>query len=251
MNCIATTSLIVLATASVSQAAIGPVTSFGTLQSEDFNGLANTGTPNLSTIPLEFIVVETGTAANTTYSAGTGSGATGDTISYGAASSTERALGQLQSGTLASTPGLKITNSVSGGTLQSLFVSYRGEQWRLGATGRTDKYDFQYSLNATSPTTGTWVDVDALDFTAPVTTGSTGALDGNVNAVALSSTITGLSIANGSSFWLRWLDLNPTGADDGLAIDDVSVRAAGVVPEPTTLAALAGIGLIALRRRKA
>ena len=42
--------------------------------------------------------------------------------------------------------------------------------------------DFQYSLNATSLTTGNWIDVNALDFTAPVTTAVTGALDGNLGA---------------------------------------------------------------------
>ena len=251
MNCIATASLVVLLTASASQAAIGPISSFGTLYSEDFNSLASTGTGTLASIPAAFVATEAGTSTNTTYTAGTGSLATGDTYSFGATSNTERALGQLRSGTLDTTIGVQVTNSVTGGTLQTLAVGYRGEQWRVGALSRVDKFDFQYSLDATSPTTGSWTDFDTLDFTAPVTT-PTGAVDGNTaGLVSLSGTITGLSLTTGQTMWLRWLDLNATGADDGLAIDDVSVRATGVVPEPTTLAALAGIGLLALRRRSA
>ncbi len=32
-----------------------------------------------------------------------------------------------------------------------------------------------------------------------------------------------MSIANGQSFWLRWVDADIPGADDGLAIDDFSL----------------------------
>ena len=51
--------------------------------------------------------------------------------------------------------------------MTSLAIAYTGEQWRLGATGRTDRIDFQYSLDATSLATGTWADVDNLNFSGP------------------------------------------------------------------------------------
>src|ERR1700753_922890 len=71
---------------------------------QNFDTLANTGTNTLNIAGWCF--VETGTGAvNNLYSAGTGTGNAGDTVSYGAAASTERALGSLQSGTLASTLG--------------------------------------------------------------------------------------------------------------------------------------------------
>jgi len=38
-------------------------------------------------------------------------------------------------------------------------------------------------------------------------------------------TITGLNIANGATFYLRWSDFNATGSDDGLGIDDFSIEA--------------------------
>jgi len=36
-------------------------------------------------------------------------------------------------------------------------------------------------------------------------------------------TITGFSIANCATFWIRWTDFNITSSDDGLAIDDFSI----------------------------
>ncbi|HUM48493.1 MAG TPA: putative metal-binding motif-containing protein, partial [Chitinophagales bacterium] len=181
-----------------------------------------------STLPSGWLLSESCSASNTTYTAGTGSSATGDTYSFGTGTNADRAFGGLQSGTLVPTLGASFTNT-TGNTVTSLIISYTGEQWRLGATARVDRLDFQYSLNATSLTTGTWVDVDALDFTAPVTAGVVGALDGNSNAnrTAISNTITGLSIPNNATFYIRWNDLNASGADDGLGIDDFSVTLSG------------------------
>jgi predicted extracellular nuclease len=99
----------------------------------------------------------------------------------------------------------------------------------LGATGRVDRLDFQYSLNATSLADGTWIDVNTLDFTAPVRAGATGALNGNVapNRTTVSSAIGGMSIPGGATFFIRWVDFNATGSDDGLAVDDFSL-----IPNP-------------------
>ncbi len=192
--------------------------------SENFDSLANTGTS--STLPLEWVSSETGTNANTIYTAGTGSSNAGDTYSFGAAGSTERALGGLQSGSLIPSFGTSFTNN-TGSPITSLTVSYTGEQWRLGTVGRADRLDFQYSLDAASLSTGTWVDVDTLDFSSPVTTGTVGALDGNANSTPVSATISGLNIPAGATFWFRWQDFNASGSDDGLAIDNFSISTEG------------------------
>jgi predicted extracellular nuclease len=205
----------------------------GVAYTQNFDTLANTGTS--STLPTDWFLSETGTAANTTYTAGTGSLTTGDTYSFGAAASTERALGTLLSGSLVSTIGATFTNN-TGGTITSLLISYIGEQWRLGATGRTDRLDFQISFDATSLTTGSWSNVDTLDFTAPVSAGTVGLLDGNAaaNRTAVSATISSLTVANGATFWIRWVDLNATGSDDGLAVDDFSLTPTATAPPPET-----------------
>jgi len=198
----------------------------GPAYNQDFNTLALSGTS--STVPAGWLFSESGTNANTIYTAGTGSGNAGDTYSFGAASNPERAFGGLQSGTLVPTIGAGFTNN-TGGTVTSLAIAYTGEQWRLGATGRTDRIDFQYSLDATSLATGTWTDVNNLDFSGPVSAGTVGALDGNAaaNRTAISFTITGLSIPNGATFYIRWSSFDAAGADDGLSIDDFSITPTG------------------------
>ncbi len=150
--------------------------------------------------------------------------------SYGAAASTDRALGQLRSGTLIPIFGAAFTNN-TGSTITNLAISYTGEEWRLGTAARADRLDFQYSTNATDLVTGTYVDVDALDFSTPNQT-TAGAKDGNVtgNRTLISWTITGLSIAPGATFWIRFNDIDATGADDGLAIDDFSITPQAVPP---------------------
>ena len=108
-----------------------------------------------STLPSGWKLLETGSSANTTYASDAGGTATGNTYSYGTGTNTERAFGALRSGSLIPTLGVQIRNS-TGTTITSLTISYTGEQWRCGTAGRTDQLDFQYSLNATSLSTGTW-----------------------------------------------------------------------------------------------
>jgi hypothetical protein len=198
------------------------ITTLGTPLTEDFNTLASSGTSTV--VPTGWAFFELLTNANTTYTAGTGSSNAGDTYSYGAASDSDRAFGGLQSTNLNYRVGASYTNN-SGSTIGELAVSYTGEQWRLGALARVDRLDFQYSTNATGLNNGTWIDVNTLDFTAPVTTGTVGALNGNQspNFTSVGATIGGLAIANGTTFWIRWTDFNGTGADDGLAVDNFSI----------------------------
>ena len=214
-----------LLSASLAHAQVS-LTTVGTPVVQDFNTLVATGTS--STVPTGWGFAETGTNANTTYTAGTGSANGGDTYSFG--TTAERAFGGLQSGSLIPTLGAQLQNN-TGGVLTGLQVAYRGEQWRIGTANRTvpDRLDFEYSTDATSLTTGTWTAVDTLDFAGPVLS-PVGPLDGNLpaNSTAVSGGITGLTVAAGASVWIRWSDFNASGADDGLAIDDVSITPQGV-----------------------
>ena len=110
--------------------------------------------------------------------------------------------------------------------------------------------DFQYQIGAAAINTGTWTDVNALDFTSPITGGTAGALNGNLSAnrVALSSTITGLALSPGQEIWIRWSDPDHTGNDHGLAIDNFKLIATPV-PEPGSVALFAcGIALLGALR---
>ena len=202
------------------------LTTLGSPSTENFDTLANTvGTTTNTTLPTGWYITESGGGArdNEQYAVDNGGSGTGDIYSYGTISATDRALGALRSGTLIPFFGAKFTNN-TGSTVSSLAVSYTGEQWRLGTAGRTDRIDFQYSLNATDLTTGTYIDVDALDFTTP-TTVTIGAKDGNAaaNRTGISFTITGLTVPSGSTFFIRWIDFDASGADDGLSVDDFSI----------------------------
>lgn len=211
------------------------LTTLGSAYTQNFDTLSNTAgsTTNNLTIPGWFMT-ETGGGArdNEQYAVDTGASTTGDTYSYGAAGSTERALGALRSGTLIPNFGACFTNN-TGATIANLAVAYNGEEWRLGTAGRTDQLNFEYSLNATDLVTGTWTNVAALNFVTP-DTATVGAKNGNAAAdrTALSSTISGLNIPNGATFWIRWTDIDATGADDGLAVDDFSLTPTGAVALP-------------------
>ncbi|UEG50205.1 endonuclease [Ferruginibacter lapsinanis] len=201
------------------------ITNTITPYTQDFNTLASTGATG-SAMPSGWTFLETGSGSpNTTYGVDAGGASSGNTYSYGAASNSERALGSLTSGSLHSVYGVSFTNN-TGSILTSITVTYVGEQWRLGAnSGRLDTLNFQYSTDATSLSSGTWTDENNLDFTSPKTSGTVGALDGNAagNKTAVTFTISGLNITNGTTFWFRWDDVDATGADDGLSIDDVAI----------------------------
>jgi len=216
------------------------LTTLGAAYTQNFDALASTGTTG-SSLPTDWTFSETGGSAPTTYSVGTGSGTTGDTWSFGVAGTnpiTDRAFGGLGSGTVTQILiGTFFVNN-TGATITQLAISYFGEQWRNGNNLTQQKLDFQISFTATSisdATPGVWTDVNALDFTGPIATATAGALDGNLaaNRVALASTITGLNITAGATFWIRWVDVNDAGNDHGLAIDDFSLTPTAPPPLPS------------------
>lgn len=212
------------------------LTTLGSASTQNFDTLSNTAgsTTNNLTITGWFMTESGGGARdNEQYGVDTGGSNTGDTYSYGAAGSTDRALGGLRSGTLIPNFGACFTNN-TGATVNSLAIAYTGEQWRLGTAARTDQLNFEYSLNATDLVTGAWTGVSALNFVTP-DTATTGAKNGNASTsrTALSSTVSSLSIANGATFWIRWVDTDASGADDGLAVDDFSLTPIASAAAPT------------------
>lgn len=163
-----------------------------------------------------------GSGAVALFRVDTGGGNSGSIYSYGSSGSGDRALGSLASGTTISRFGASFVNS-TGRTITSFALSYTGEQWRRGS-GAANKLTFEYSTNASDINTGTFTAATGLDFVAPITTGTSIALDGNAaaNRVAISSTVNGLSWAPGTTLVIRWTDVDDTGSDDGLGVDDLS-----------------------------
>ncbi len=139
---------------------------------------------------------------------GAGTSSTGAFMSFGASGSTDRALGDVGSNTMAPTPppelplyiGLRLHND-TGIPLDRFTLSYYGEQWRDGGNssgGSTPQtMDFMWSTTAAAiddPDTA-FTTVAALDFTSPVYGATSGAaVDGNgVGRVSLGPiTVTGI-----------------------------------------------------------
>lgn len=230
---------------------------------QDFNTLPTTGTANTE-LPAGWYFHETGSGANTQFRAGNGSSTTGDTYSLGSTGSTDRALGMLRTGSVTTAIGTEVTN-LTNATLADLLVAYRGEQWRLGSLVRHDRIDFAYSLDATSLDTGTWIDVDSLDFVAPITGGiPVGMIDGNLGSARelRTGSLLGVNLTPQSSLWLRWTDFTATNSNDALAIDDVMITGIAslvpatpdpvAVPEHMPLGATAALlaGLLGWGRRR-
>jgi hypothetical protein len=206
----------------------------GTTYTQNFNTLPTTGTSNnILTLPTGFIFSEAGSDKNASYGTTDGSSPASDTYSFGTGTNTDRAFGELTSGTLQSTVGACFINN-TGSAIMTALVGYTGEQWRLGTTGGpVDRLDFQFSTDATSITSGSWTNVDGLDFTTPNNVAAPGALDGNAagNRVVFAPTSVNPAtpIAANATFYIRWLPSNITGANDSLAIDDLLL---GFVPPP-------------------
>lgn len=216
-----------------------PLTALGTSYTQDFDALSSVAGTSVNAVAVSgWTMTESGGGPrdNELYAVDSGTSTTGDTYSYGPSGNSDRAFGGLQSGTLIPLIGAVFTNT-TGATITSLVISYVGEQWRSGntAAARDDRMNFEYSANATSLSSGTYTPVSAGDFISPIKTSTIAtALNGNLpaNRVAITFTVTGLTIAAGTDFWIRWTDVNATGSDDGLAIDDFTLTPYGAPAAP-------------------
>lgn len=205
-------SLIVLACLSYAQVSL---TALNTVYTQNFDVMAST-----TTYPTNWL-------GTTTLAVSNGSTTAGGVQNLGTTSASDRALGSVASNSVPSpTYGVSFTNN-TGQTIDVLDISYTKEQWRTGQSATANEtVSFFYSTDATNLSTGTWTNVSALNMTEILTTTTSGAaVDGNAvaNRASVSSSITGLNISAGSTFWIRWVDDNAASADAVLAVDDFSL----------------------------
>jgi len=202
---------------------------------QDFNTLSTTTTPS-STLPSGWQIWESGTgaAADQMYIGDTGGSNGGNTYSYGAAAASDRALGSLASGSVTPRFGAKFVNN-TGTTITKVNLTHRVEQWRLGnINAHNDSTLFFYSTNATgvNDSTATWVEVPTMMMNSVLTSGTTaGAIDGNTNFSTKVDSFT-VTIPNGGSLVIRWVDKNIVGSDDGLSVDDLLMTFSTSTPPP-------------------
>jgi hypothetical protein len=156
---------------------------------------------------------------------------------FGTTGAADRALGSFARTTPAGDQFLQLAiKNDSGSAITSFVLSYRGEEWR-SSDATVQPLTVWYS--GTSATSGFVSMGSAFTFSSPNNLAG-GAIDGNLagNFTAISGTFTPASpIAAGSTFYLRWYDINENGiADDYLAIDDLTVTpGSGPLPPTVTL----------------
>lgn len=197
------------------------LTSLSPTTSENFNSLPNSG---ISTTWTDNATLTNWYSDRTNIYISDGSATTVGLHSFGAATTTERAIGSV-GGTTYFAIRLK-NNDVQ--DIVSLDVSFVGEQWRENINPSI--LDFQYQVvnaggiaDANSPSTG-WIAVSTLDFAQKFNT-TAQALNGNlsINQTNKSATIP-LTATSGQEIWLRWRLAGGTNKC-GLGIDNLSIIA--------------------------
>ncbi len=193
-------------------------TSAGSISSGTTNNLAG----------LFLIAVST---SSTNYSAGDGSSNSGAAYSFGTTGNSDRAMGSLPSGTPGTIHyGLKFRNN-SGQSINYLYDENNGEQWRNGGSNSANTLSFGYrkGTGITNLTSGTYQTISGLNFTAPIVSSTAAALNGNLAANSrLIAGIVDLSaspLLNGEEIMLRFSDVDDSGSDDGLSVDDFKLIA--------------------------
>lgn len=129
------------------------------------------------------------------------------------------------------TPGnltLRIQNN-SGVTITSVDISY--SIYLYNNEDRSSSFNFSHSAD-----NATYTQIEALDFQSPETASISLVWEETLR----NTTITGLSIAEGSNYYLRWSgdDISGSGSRDEFGLDTISVNA---VPEPEYFGLICGL----------
>lgn len=211
----------------------GPV-ALSTTYTQNFNGLTPAGSwADNTTLDGWYAITGLTPGTIASYALNNGSNSTANLVSLGSTGAPDRALGSICSngfcgaaGTGYVYYGVRMVNS-SASNVAALTVTYTGEQWRTNNNINAQKLEFAYQVGATVTDlkAGTWTAVTNLDFTGPQTTGTV-QLDGNLftNRTPISYTFP-VTVPVGEEIMLRWKDLNDSGNDHTLGIDDLSVTA--------------------------
>ena len=218
----------------------------GTAVTQNFDGM---GTSATATLPTGFRVNttanwNTGTAATTVAAGTTGTGvltgsSAGGTYNYAngvTASSTDRALGFLNTGGFSSPRNIiyAFTNN-TGVTVTSINISFDYEKYRSGS--RAFDWTFFHGATATAVNTAATDGNQSYAADANNTT-----IFNPPTSIAKTVTITGLSIANGATYYLAWTFTGVGGSTNGqgIGIDNFSITLNPILtptlnPSPTSL----------------
>lgn len=220
---------------------------------QNFDGLGTTGSTWTDNVTLTGWYARTDlTSPIAAYGVNTGSTTAAGLYSFGVLGTNpaaDRALGYAPtnaytgaSGTGKGYIGWRLKNN-TGSTISSIQVTWTGEQWRRdNALAQNLTLFYQTGATVTALLGGTWTTASS-SFSSPQLSATALALDGNLPAnrmAGITATIT-VTILPGQEIMLRWEDLNDSGSDHLLAIDDVTVNAT-LAPATGTSIITAGAG---------
>ncbi len=229
-----------------SYAHAGPI-AFSGSYTQTFDTLATSGTSNawLQGSTLEGWYLYTGANADiSAYQGANGSTNSGAFYSFGATGSSERALGGTASGAayfgspataaVAGYIALAAVNA-TGAAVNSLNISFNGEQWRNGGNTSAQAMLMQYGISSDGSFAGVANWMSSLSWTSPTVGATAAAVDGNSPSgrVPVSGSLAALNWQPGQTLWLRWVENNDAGNDHGLAIDDFSMQGSSAPSGPT------------------
>ncbi len=170
---------------------------------------------------------KSGSGTHAVFAQGAGTATSSGIYSVGANSSTERALGSIAAGTGVYAFGIRLVNQ-TGTNLNKISGSFTAEQWRKGGSGNKNTWMGKYAtgiLNSIDPPN--LLNHSAMNFSSIQFSTGVGSLNGNSpeNQTTIQFTITGIDWKNGEELVLRWDDVDETGSDDLVAIDNFSFSA--------------------------
>ncbi len=122
-----------------------------------------------------------------------------------------------------------VLQNTTGSTISNIMVSYKGYQLSLAQNGNTNVITFDYIVGATPPSISAagGTGVAALNFTQLQSNAASGSAQVMGYPCTQVANITGcitVTIPNNSYILLRWTDVDDSGNDHHMAIDDIDVQ---------------------------
>lgn len=215
-------------------------------QSQNFDGIGSSAT---ATLPAGFVVSQgtvysSGTSATTAAYGTTGAGAvtgssSGATVNWAdgvTASSTDRAVGFLTSGSFTSPRNIMLNiQNTTASTITAISISFDYEKYRSGTRA--------FNMNFFSGSDGSTWNAETTGDQSYAADANNTTINNPPTTISKTVTITGLNIPSGGNYYFRWAYAGVGGSTNaqGLGVDNVSITATiGAAAGTSTITAGAG-----------